>query len=93
MHPEVTVTWLARFDARQTGGGREPGRDRARQLGYSGGRGVLPVAGPDGGDRRLLDELGTVEVGKALPEVDGTGLDRPAGYVREDGRPEGSEPR
>ena len=54
--------------------------------------GVLAVAGPNGLDGRLLDEVGAVEVGKALTEVDGPGLLGQPAHLGEDRRAEGGQP-
>src|SRR5690606_12251949 len=58
--------------------------DRPVELGDSVGPTVLVVAGTDRVDRRALDELGAVEVGEALAEVDGLVSDREAGHLGED---------
>ena len=62
--------------------------DGPAQLGDARPRGVLVVAGTDGGDGGLGHHGRTVGVGEALAEVDGAGLDGERRHLREDRRAE-----
>ena len=66
-------------------------RHRLLQRGQARHRGVLVVAGLDGRDRGLLDELGAVEVGVALAEVHRAVEAGERRHLGEDGRAEGGE--
>jgi hypothetical protein len=64
--------------------GAEAVGDRPVQVRDSEHPGVLAVALADGRDGGLLDELGAVEVGEPLAEVDGVVLQRQAAHLGED---------
>ncbi len=61
------------------------------QLGHAGRGRVLAAARFDRGDRRPLDELGAVEIGEALRQIDGPGLVGEPGHFGEDCRAEAGE--
>ena len=61
------------------------------QLGHPGHRGVLVVAGLHRRGRGVPDEVGPVEVGEALAQVDGVVLVGEGCDLSEDGRAEGCE--
>ncbi len=66
--------------------------DRVAQLGHADARRILVVARFDRVDRGLLDDFGTVGVGKALPEIDRARRHRERRHLREDRRPERLQP-
>jgi hypothetical protein len=67
--------------------------DRGVERGQAEHAAVLVVTVLHGANGGLLDEVGAVEVGKALAEIDGAVLDRETGHLREDGGAEALQPR
>ena len=70
---------------------REARGDRGGELGQAGHARVLAAAVADRLDRGLLHELRAVEVGRPLPEVDRSVLDREGRHLGEDGGAVGRE--